>query len=109
MLQIEVRMGGQIERCLLDTGTTWNVLNDYSSRESIEQTVWSNESVVEIPLFEISNQNFGPLQFHKIPLPHHFQVQAILGIEFFKNHLVFLDFVENAVYFAKNGGATTCK
>ena len=89
-------------RCVLDTGTTWNILNaEPLGDDFIDATVWEPENILEYSFFKIEEKDFGPIFFHRIPIQIPIQIDAILGMEFFKNHLIFLDFAEQAVYFQK--------
>lgn len=87
--------------CVLDTGATWNILNIENTEEkSIEQLALDPENVSNIPMFKIGDRDFGPISFHRIPIKLPIQVEAMLGMEFFSNHVVFIDFDENQIYFA---------
>ena len=77
--------------CMLDTGATCNVVN---SEKSIDSTV-------EYTSLKIGGQEMGPITFHCFPIKMPIHIEAILGMEFFQNHVVFLDFAENSVYFLK--------
>ena len=90
-------------RCMLDTGCTWNILNtEIEPDKSIEQVAWEHESITEYPSFQIGNRDFGAVAFHLLPIKIPIRIDAILGMEFFKEHLVFLDFSEKCIYFSKN-------
>jgi hypothetical protein len=90
-------------RCVLDTGTTWNILNaEIEEGKSIEQVIFEPSNILEYPSFAIDEKEFGPVAFHQIPIKIPIQIEAILGMEFFADHLIFLDFVEKAVYFKKS-------
>ena len=102
MLQIETKTPKGRMYCWLDTGASWNMLNiETNDTMTLEQLAWEVDKSVSIPVLEISGHIFGPFQFHQIPIQLPFQVQAILGMEFFNEHLVFLDFDENYAYIAK--------
>jgi hypothetical protein len=89
-------------RCILDTGTTWNILNaDLADEKSINTAIWEPENMLEYSSFHIEGMDFGPTSFHRMPIRMPIQIEAILGMEFFKNYLVFLDFAGKAVYFSK--------
>jgi len=89
-------------RCMLDTGSTWNILNtEIEAGKSIEQVAWESENILEYPSFHIGNTDFGQIAFHRIPINIPIPIDAILGMEFFEDHLVFIDFAEKHVYFQK--------
>lgn len=87
-------------RCMLDTGATWNVLNE--EIEEIDKALWTPKNVVELPFFYIEDIDFGPIAFHRMPIQVPIKIDAILGMEFIKSHLIFLDFEGKSVYFLNN-------
>lgn len=89
-------------RCMLDTGATWNILNtEVEEGKSIEQVVHESSNILEYLSFKIGTQDFGPIAFHCIPIKIPIHIEAILGMEFLEDHLVFLDFADNHAYFLK--------
>ncbi|MBU6447117.1 MAG: hypothetical protein KGQ49_06940 [Verrucomicrobia bacterium] len=79
--------------CMLDTGASWNIIN----RDIKEETDAYN--VVTYPIFKIhAKSNLGPIAFHPYPIKLPVHVEAILGMEFFEEYCVFLDFYENYIY-----------
>lgn len=88
--------------CMLDTGATWNVLHsELDNRKSIDVAVWESDNVLEYPSFKIEGVDFGPMSFHRMPIRIPIQIEAILGMEFFQDNIVFLDFSEKSAYFLK--------
>lgn len=88
--------------CVLDTGSTWNILNTKIQRQAdYNETIRQPENFSEIPLFRIAKKEFGPIRFHHIPIQLPIPIEAILGMDFFKEHVVFLDFTNNHAYFSK--------
>ena len=88
-------------RCMLDTGTTWNMLNkEVSEEQSIDKAIWDPKSVIDCSVFKIGGKDLGPINFHQIPLKAPIQIDAILGMEFFQQNLVFLDFRQGFAYFS---------
>jgi hypothetical protein len=87
---------------ILDTGATWNILNrSIESTQSLDKAVWEPENTIEFAYFRINNEDFGPLSFHRLPIGLPFHVDGILGVEFFEENLVFLNFSEGMAYFSK--------
>ncbi|HEY2811615.1 MAG TPA: hypothetical protein VGJ00_09540 [Rhabdochlamydiaceae bacterium] len=104
-------------RCLLDTGCTLNFLNkdeeDNSHmvlRGDIDQLhVFNpeNEDLMSIDLdkecklttFQIGNKDFGSMYFDRIKSP--LDIDALIGMEFFKKTAVFFDMQNRKVYFWK--------
>ena len=94
--------------CMLDTGATWNILNRaLKPHQSLDKAVWEPENILEFSYFKIDQEDFGPINFHRMPIQLPFLVDAILGIEFFEKNLVYLDFVRGFAYFAKDQSMTT--
>lgn len=91
LLECKVETPRGTLQCVLDTGATWNVLNAESELLDI----------VECPFLKIENVDFGPTCFRAFSIRMPLQIDAILGMEFFKDHLVFLDFAKKLVYFSK--------
>jgi hypothetical protein len=90
-------------RCVLDTGATWNMLNcEIGENKSIDDLMWHVDSIVEYSSLKINGKDFGPISLHKLPIKIPIRIEAILGMDFFKNHILFLDFRNNYVYFSKN-------
>jgi hypothetical protein len=86
--------------CMLDTGSTWNILNKaLPPDQSIEQVAWDPQNESQIPI-SFDGKNFDIITFHHIPINLPIKVEAVLGMEFFKKHQVFIDFGENQIYFA---------
>lgn len=84
-------------RCVLDTGSTWNILNE-NNKEGID--IEDEENTTEFSDFTMNKRNLGSLVFHHIPIHLPIQIDAILGMEFFQDHIVFLDFQRQRAYIA---------
>lgn len=103
LVEFEVETSKGCLHCILDTGSTWNILNsELQEGESIDVVAWESENILEFSYFKIEGANFGPIAFHQLPIRLPIRIEAILGMEFFKDHLVFLDFAKKIAYFAKN-------
>jgi hypothetical protein len=85
-------------RCMLDTGTTWNVLND-ETIEEIDKAIGTPENEVEYSAFLIEGTDFGSIVFRRIPIQIPIKIEAILGMEFIQKHLIFLDCENRSIYF----------
>lgn len=95
-------------RCMLDTGATWNFLNtEIEEGRIFDQVVWDPENVLDYTHFKIDGKDFGPIAFHRIPIKIPVHIEAILGMEFFQDTLVFLDFSNKTAYFAKDHQMTS--
>jgi len=100
-VEIEAETPEGVLRCVLDTGSTWNLLNAKTDKP-IEQAIWDSDNFLEQPSFRINGHDFGAITFRRVPIQAPVPVEAILGMDFFEEHLVFLDFTGGYVYFAKN-------
>lgn len=99
--QVEVQLPDGPLPCLLDTGSTWNLLNDPTLQGDLKDLAKDREGWVTIDDAVIGDKSLGPITFKKLPIPEASGIKAILGMEFFEQHLVFLDFSEKMAYFAK--------
>lgn len=90
-------------RCVINTGVTWNLIN-ISNEEgrSYDEIAQDPESYTEFASFKIGEKDFGSISFHHLPIKAPFPVEAILGMEFLRNHLVFIDFERKEIYFAES-------
>ena len=108
-------------RCMLDTGSTWNLLNkDFENQNQDHRTIDitsapekasafnpKNENLLVFNLedrwrtktFQINGNEFGPINFIKMKCP--LDLDAIIGMEFINTHLIFIDFRKKKVYFSK--------
>lgn len=118
LIEFEVQTGTGILRCVLDSGSTWNLLNrdpDDScnshiifTQDNIDQhailnsenkslLVFDPKDVLDVSVFNIGDKEFGPITFNRIKSP--IAVDAILGMEFFEDTLIFVDFSNRKIYF----------
>jgi hypothetical protein len=119
-IEFEAMTDKGLLRCVLDTGSTWNLLNkDLENQsnthmifnpdnidqhavlnpENSDQMVFDIEDVYDTPVFKIGKNNFGAMTFQKIKTP--FETDAIIGMEFLESMLVFIDFPNKKIYFCK--------
>ena len=105
-------------RCLLDTGSTWNMLNKdlenlcnnhmIFTLENVDQysilnpenknlMVFDSKDIRELSVFNIGGKEFGPMTFNRIKSP--MAIDAIIGMEFFDSTLIFIDFPNHKIYF----------
>lgn len=99
-VELEAKTPDGLLRCVLDTGCTWNVLNtEVQGGQNLNELIWTPENHSKIPQFVIGDIDFGPIFFRHIPIKLPIHVEAILGIDFLKKNLVYLDFVHDLIYF----------
>ena len=90
-------------RLVLDTGATWNVLNEeLQSDQALDVAVWDPANVVEFTHLAIASTELGSVSFHRMPIQMPIHIEGILGVEFFQRHAVFLDFLHSKAYISKN-------
>ncbi len=87
-------------RCALDTGASWNVVNTVTNT-SVQESLWDPGNARIESTFIIEDQDFGPISFHGVPIQMSIPIKAILGMEFFRDHLIFIDFAEKQIYVSR--------
>ncbi len=96
LISIETDLG--MKKFLLDTGADTSVLKrsliDPSQAEEFAPGKWSYTS----HKFMIGNQDFGDWDFVLFEFPEHLTVDGILGIDFFRQYAVALDFENKTVF-----------
>jgi len=118
LIEFEAQTGTGILRCVLDSGATWNLLNrdlDDScnshiifTQDNIDQhpilnpenkslLVFDPQDIQDVPVFNLGGKEFGPITFNRIKSP--MAIDAILGMEFFEDTLIFIDFSNRKIYF----------
>ena len=100
LIEFEAQTANGPLKCTLDTGSTLNMINSNNDL-SFDQMVWNSDNIREVSSFKINNKDFGTITFHQVPIKIPIKVDAILGMEFFHDHLVFINFSEKQIYFAK--------
>ena len=97
LIEFEAMTTDGFLRCVLDTGATWNLLHtDMKEGETLEQMI--ENDLVEIRDFQVNGVNLKKMAFHPIPIKLPIQIDAVLGMEFFSNHCVFIDFANAMIY-----------
>lgn len=118
LIEFEANTEAGILRCVLDSGSTWNLLNrdpgDLSNshiifnQDNMDQhptlnpenkslLVFDPQNFQDVPTFDLGGKDFGPITFNYIKSP--MAIDAILGMEFFEDTLVFIDFANRKIYF----------
>ena len=104
-------------RCILDTGSTWNFLNkdlegganDHIlftpenihqfpdvNPENIDLMIIDEKRVYDVEHFNIGDHDFGLMTFKIIRNP--FAIECIIGMEFLKSKIIFIDFPNRKLY-----------
>ncbi len=104
-------------RCVLDTGSTLNLLNknlengcndhkiftdkdgnqSFLNPENKDLMTFNLEDTQEFASFKIGEKEWGALTFNRITSP--VPVNAIIGMEFIESALIFIDFSKHKIYF----------
>jgi hypothetical protein len=101
ILEIEIELNNQICHCMLDTGFSFNVLRKEEVQDLPVMTAYRDpNNITKLPLVA-GNQDFGPITFHNIPI-HIDEINAILGMDFFLEHQIYIDFPNKQVYISKS-------
>ncbi len=94
-------------RFVLDTGSTFNLI--HKEPDNLSSFLIDPESETpsffsidftqhpESDLFEIAGNNLGPFTFREAELPR--TIDAIAGMEFLESQVVFIDFLNEKIYF----------
>lgn len=99
LVEFEATSGNRVVRCFLDTGATWNIFH-LENHESVDQLMWDAKNVSELPSFQIGGRDFGPLTAHHLPIRLPIEVEAIIGMDFLCDKVVFIDFRNKLLYFS---------
>lgn len=106
-IECEATTPDGVIRCVLDTGSTWNLLNREIPGKSKAEACFDPGNFVEYSTFKIGEVDLGPITLRQIPLKYPFPVSIVLGMDFFFKHQVFIDFVEGNLYFSPSIERTT--
>lgn len=98
MVEIEVTTPEGLNRCFLDTGTTWNVLNKELPDTPITKACYDSRNFAEYPYFKIGETDLGPIVFRQFPMKFPIRLPVVLGMDFFLKHQVFIDFKKGYVH-----------
>lgn len=102
LVEFEGTLCGQPIRFMLDTGASINVFNTpLQEGFSMESMIWEEENLLTASSVKAGEHDLGPMDFRRIPIKLPIPIGAILGMEFFEEHLVFLDFINGFLYIAK--------
>lgn len=91
LLCIQISIKNRILTCVLDTGATLNIL----------KLEGFDEQTVTLKSAKIGNVELEPLSFCAFPIRLSPEIDAILGMDFFLKHTVFIDFKRQTVYISK--------
>lgn len=88
LIQLETDSGRQ--NFLLDTGASRSILKDLQAPLCLQN-------------LKSGSQNFGPWKFVAFPYSDFFACDGILGVDFFKENTICIDFATQTLFIKKNG------
>lgn len=101
LIEFEAIVDDRPIRCTLDTGATWNILHIENTEEKdLKEMALDPQNLLKLETFRVGGKNFGPIPLHRFPIKLPIQIEVMLGMEFFRAHLVFIDFWNNQIYFS---------
>ncbi len=99
-IEFDITTTEQSLHCILDTGSTWNMINAPHPPHIPLSEFIENELFFEH--VKIKDMDFGSITFHPLPFKGTpTRIDAVLGIDFLADHVVFIDFPNREIYFSK--------
>lgn len=96
VLTLETDLG--TKRFLLDTGATFSVLRESSAPEELAEELETGKWFYKNRNLSHENHNFGPVDFALTDLADAFEVDGVLGIDFFNRHAICFDIEQRTAY-----------
>jgi predicted aspartyl protease len=93
-MEFEAKIGERIVRCLLDTGSTLNLIHSVEGEPQLGM-INPTDPLPPVSL-SVGKRNLGPCVFHETRLP--FGAQAIIGVDFLETQIVCIDLINNKLY-----------
>lgn len=95
LVEINIANSQRSMRCVLDTGASHTILH--------REVEIFDPNLVEIQSdFSLGKYKLNPLAFRPYPIRLPISIDAILGMDFFMDHIVFLDFKNSTIYIQRN-------
>lgn len=85
-------------RCSLDTGCTFSFLSRELPGKSITEAYFDSSTFEKYPFLIVDGTDLGPLVLRQIPNRIPIPIPLTLGMDFFMEHQVFLDFKNKLIY-----------
>ncbi len=99
VLEIETDMGKK--KFVLDTGTTVSVIRTENlNKVPIQQK--EGTPITKTSKFIIGGIDFGWRELYLLDISREFKIDGLLGMDFLKDHMVYLDFTKKTVYIGKS-------
>jgi hypothetical protein len=101
LVELEVLTENGPLHCSIDTGATYNLINrENSEGKDPKELMMNPENFYTFKSFQINGKDLGPISFKPFPIKIPIHIEVVLGMEFFRTHIVFIDFWNNFIYFA---------
>jgi hypothetical protein len=101
LIEIDIEIDSRPIRCVLDTGSTFNILNiENGPNRTMQELLWSPENFHITNTLKIAEEKFDQMTFRQMAVRLPIHIDAILGMDFFSKYIVFLDFTNNLAYFS---------
>ena len=97
LVEIEAMTSKGPLRCLLTTGCTRNILRTEPKEGELPEQMLNDERIV-IPGFQIGDMNLEKMLFQPLFVALPIQIDVMLGMDFFFEHQIFIDFTNSLIY-----------
>lgn len=99
MLEFEALIDSRNLKCILDTGSTLNLIHTPPATSDLGFGKIDFEHPLPHAQLSINGHSPKPCVFHPTQLP--FGAEAVLGVDFLKTQIICLDLVHNRLYFSR--------
>ncbi|GEM_PF-4053985 len=98
LLEFEANIDNRVIKCLLDTGSSLNLIQASSSPANEEPKFGEVDfaNPPRLTQFSIGGRCLGPCEFYETQLP--FGAEAIIGIDFLETQIVCIDFISRKLF-----------
>jgi hypothetical protein len=96
LIELEVSMDNRKVKCILDTGSTFNLIHTPSASEEAEFGKVDFDNLLPPTMLSVDGHSLGPCSFYKTQLP--FGIEAILGVDFLETQIICIDLVNDTLH-----------
>ena len=98
-IEFDINVAQKTLHCILDSGATLNHINTPNpDKVPIPEFVKGKQPFDNV---QIGGMDFGPIVFSHLPINFPVRIDAIIGVEFILDHVIFIDFIKQEIYFSK--------